>query len=135
MLAGRGLPHLDQGQREVVAPHVALRDGVDLVGDQPVRLAVDRVGGLGVGRLDEAEDLARGLVDPVAQVAHAVGALRREVGLVRAATSVAETPPSIVCASMNSAMSSVLSLPGSTRFVGPDTQDTKAACDAVCDEE
>src|SRR5690349_13161785 len=54
----------------------------DLVGDQAVRVAVHGVGGLGVGGLDEAEDLPLGLVDPVAQVADAVGLLGGEVGLV-----------------------------------------------------
>src|SRR6478735_12700562 len=52
-----------------------LADGVDLVRHQPVGLAVDRVGRLGVRCLDEAEDLARALVDPVPQVADAVRAL------------------------------------------------------------
>ena len=48
-----------------------------------VGLAVHGVGRLGVGRLDETEDLPLRLVDPVAQVADPVGSLRREVGLVR----------------------------------------------------
>src|SRR5690349_18963283 len=49
----------------------ALPDQVDLVGDQAVRLSVHRVRGLGVGRVDQAEDLPARLVDPVAQVLHA----------------------------------------------------------------
>src|SRR5947208_1047449 len=51
-----------------------LCDWEDLVGDQTVRLAVDGGGGLGVGRLHQAEDLARLLVHPVADVVHPVGA-------------------------------------------------------------
>ena len=45
-----------------------LADGEDLVGDETVRVAVDRVRGLGVGCLDQAEDLSGLLVHPVAQV-------------------------------------------------------------------
>src|SRR5712691_4262301 len=47
-------------------------DGVDLVGDEPVCLAVHRGGRIGVWRVDQAEDLAVLLVDPVAQVMDAV---------------------------------------------------------------
>src|SRR3954453_7232621 len=55
----------------------------DLVGHETVRLAVDGVGRLGVGRVDEAEDLALVLADPVTQVLHAVLLLRLQVGGVR----------------------------------------------------
>src|SRR5919108_308886 len=44
---------------------LAFLDLVDLVRDEPVRLAMDARCGLRVGRLDEAEDLPLGLVDPV----------------------------------------------------------------------
>ncbi len=47
-----------------------------------MRLAVHGVGGLGGGRVDEAEDRACALVDPVAQVADAVLRLRLEIGEV-----------------------------------------------------
>jgi hypothetical protein len=57
-------------------------DLVDLVGDESVRLAVHRVGRLRVGSVDEAEDLAVGLVHPVVLVVDAVVALDREVRLV-----------------------------------------------------
>ncbi len=72
-----------------------LGDLVDLVGDEAVRLAVHGVGGLRVGGLDEAEDLPRLLVDPVALVLDAVLLLRLQVGLVRlgpAACFGGETP-------------------------------------------
>src|SRR4030095_2192242 len=59
-----------------------LTDMVDLVGNQPVCFAVDRVSGLRVGCLDQAEDLARGLVHPVRAVVDAVLALRRDIRLV-----------------------------------------------------
>jgi hypothetical protein len=62
---------------------LALLDLVDLVGDEAVRLAMDAVRGLGVGRLDEAEDPAGLLVDPVALVVDAVLALRLDVLHVR----------------------------------------------------
>src|SRR4051794_1228437 len=60
----------------------ALLDRDHLVGDQPVRLAVHPRGGLGVRRLDQAEHLARALVEPVLLVVDPVGALRLEVSLV-----------------------------------------------------
>jgi len=60
----------------------AFLDAVDGVRHQSVRLAVHGVGGLGVGCLDEAEDLALALVDPVAQVVDPVRVLGGEVGLV-----------------------------------------------------
>src|SRR5215211_6280007 len=60
-----------------------LGDLEDLVGYQAVGLTVNRVRGLRIGSLDEAEDLAGLLVDPVALVVHAVLALDGDVGLVR----------------------------------------------------
>ena len=51
------------------------RDRVDLVSDKAVCLATNSGGGLGVGRLDQAKDLALVLVDTVTQV------LDVEVGL------------------------------------------------------
>jgi len=48
-----------------------LGDGVDLVGDEPVSLPVHGVRGLRVRRVDQAEDLPRLLVHPVAQVSEA----------------------------------------------------------------
>jgi hypothetical protein len=51
--------------------------------DESVRFAVHgRRGGCGRG-LDEAEDLALALVDPVPQVLHVVGVLRLQVSQVR----------------------------------------------------
>jgi hypothetical protein len=67
---------------------------VDGVGDQPVRLAVHGVGRLGVRRLDEAEDLALALVDPVPQVADVVVGLLLQVGGVRV-RDVAERDPTV----------------------------------------
>ena len=49
---------------------------------EAVGLAVDAGGGLSVGRIDQAEDLAFGLVDPVVLVVHAVLALGGDVGRV-----------------------------------------------------
>src|SRR5690348_16634864 len=46
----------------------AFLDLDDLVGDHAVRLAVHGLGRLLAGRLHEAEDLARALVEPVAQI-------------------------------------------------------------------
>jgi hypothetical protein len=48
-----------------------------------VRLAVHGRGGFRGRRLDQAEDLALRLGDPVAQVRHVVVALLLQVGLVR----------------------------------------------------
>src|SRR4029453_15629464 len=50
----------------------SLDDRVDGVRDEAVRLAVDPVRRLGVGRVDQAEDPAGRLVDPVAEIANAV---------------------------------------------------------------
>src|SRR3954447_17480023 len=61
-------------------PSDPLGDRVDLVGDETVGLAVDRVGRLRVRGVDQAEDLALVLVDPVAEVLHVVRALRLRVG-------------------------------------------------------
>src|SRR5256714_8660374 len=54
----------------------------DLVGHQPVRLAVHGRGRFRRGRVDEAEDPALLLVDPVPQVADVVFPLLLQVGLV-----------------------------------------------------
>lgn len=59
-----------------------LADEIDLVSDKAVRLAVHCVGGLGIRRLDEAEDLARQLVDPVAQLVDPVRTLCGKICLV-----------------------------------------------------
>src|SRR5215217_7085611 len=56
---------------------------VDLVGYEAVRFTMHRAGGFRVRRLDEAEDLARLLVDPVALVVDAVFVLRLDVLLMR----------------------------------------------------
>src|SRR5262249_9673957 len=58
----------------------ALGDRVDLVGDEPVRLAVHRRRGVRVRRVDQAKDLAMLLVDPIPQVVNAVGVLGVQVG-------------------------------------------------------
>ena len=55
-------------------------DLVHLVGDESMRFAMHGVGGLGIGSLDQAEDLALALVDPVLQVVDPVLALDLEVG-------------------------------------------------------
>src|SRR5262245_3527132 len=52
----------------------------DRVGEEAVGLAVDGDGGVGVGGLDEAEDLPVGLVVPVLPVVDAVRALDPQVG-------------------------------------------------------
>src|SRR5438270_4534057 len=57
-------------------------NGGDGVGDQSVGGAVDGLGGRGVRRLDEAEHLARALVEPVLQVTDAVALLLLEIALV-----------------------------------------------------
>jgi hypothetical protein len=57
-------------------------DRVDLVSDEPVSLAVDGVRCLRVGCIDQAEDLPRFIIHPVAQIADAVRGLGREIGLV-----------------------------------------------------
>src|SRR3954469_603806 len=59
-----------------------LGDLEEVLGDEAVGLAVDRDRGLTVGRLDEAEDLAGGLVDPVVLVVDAELRTDPDVGLV-----------------------------------------------------
>jgi hypothetical protein len=54
------------------ADSVALGHSVDLVGDQPVGLAVHGGGGLRVRRVDQAEDLALLLLDPLPQAVDVV---------------------------------------------------------------
>src|SRR3954452_6040633 len=61
----------------------AFVDLEDLVRDQPMGFAMDRVGRFSVGSLHQTEDLACALVDPIALVVDAVGALGGDVGLVR----------------------------------------------------
>src|SRR5690242_9445995 len=62
------------------AGSAAFGDRKDRVGDKAVRLAVHGDRGVGVRRLDQAEDPAVLLVNPVLPVVHAVPALRLEVG-------------------------------------------------------
>src|SRR5690242_12613202 len=62
------------------AGSAAFGDRKDRVGDEAVRLAVHGDRGVGVRRLDQAEDPAVLLVNPVLPVVHAVPALRLEVG-------------------------------------------------------
>src|SRR2546421_2931096 len=57
---------------------------VDLLCDEAVRFAVDRVRRFGAGRLAQAEDLARLRIVPVLEISDAVLLLRLEVLLVRA---------------------------------------------------
>ena len=52
----------------------------DLIGYQAVRLAVDALGGVRVGGLDQAEDLSGRWVDPVPQIADSVALLGRQIG-------------------------------------------------------
>src|SRR5439155_13805960 len=59
-----------------------LLDLVERVGLKAVRLPMDARGRLPIGRVDEAEDLAVALIDPVALVVHAVLALDPDVGFV-----------------------------------------------------
>src|SRR5262249_291489 len=54
--------------------------GMDGLSDEAVGLAVDLVGRLGVGRVDQAIDLPGRFVDPVAEIADAVAILRLEIG-------------------------------------------------------
>src|SRR6185295_6215040 len=70
--------------RPVAGALAALLDLVERVRLEPVRLAVDARRGLAVGRIDETEDLAVLLVDPVLLVVDAVVALDLDVGLVGA---------------------------------------------------
>jgi len=51
-----------------------------VVGEQAMGLLVDSLGGCGVGRLDKAEDLAVGFVNPVAAVVDSVLVLNGDVG-------------------------------------------------------
>jgi hypothetical protein len=88
-----------------------LADGVDLVRDEPVSLPVNGVGGLGVRRVNQTEDLPRFLVHPVAQVVDSVRCLGGQVGLVGAG----DTPPSTLCTSMNSAICLYLSVLSAAR--------------------
>src|SRR6185312_9153542 len=82
-LQGRRRPGPDRHSRS--RPSLAvLADGVDLVGDESVSLPVHGVRGLRVRRVDQAEDLPRLLIHPVAQVADPVLALGGQVGLVGA---------------------------------------------------
>src|ERR1700693_5438346 len=57
---------------------------VDLLREEAVRFAVNRVRRLGAGRLDQAEDLARLRVVPVLEIANAMLLSRLQVLLVRA---------------------------------------------------
>ncbi|VXB70832.1 hypothetical protein AERO9AM_20707 [Aeromicrobium sp. 9AM] len=63
----------------LVARDHTFLDRDELVGEQPVRLTVHALGGCGVRSLDEAEHLARVLVEPVLLVVDAVLALDLEV--------------------------------------------------------
>jgi hypothetical protein len=55
---------------------------IDLVGDQTVGFAVNCVGSLGVRSVNQAEDLARLLVNPIPFVAHTVLILSLNICLV-----------------------------------------------------
>src|SRR5512133_2978879 len=68
-------------------------DLVDLVGLEAVCFSVDAGRGLGVGGLDEAEDLAVSLADPVALVALSMVSLNGDVLRVGIANGVAGNPP------------------------------------------
>jgi hypothetical protein len=57
-----------------------------------MRLAVDGMGGVGVGRLDQAEDPARVLVDPVPEVLDAVGVCLSRSAAWAFSTSLMATP-------------------------------------------
>src|ERR1700745_1209053 len=84
MRIGPGMP--GPGGRAGGAPGPgagSLGDRVDLIGYEPVRLAVHAFGGVGVRGIDQAEDLAVLLIHPVAQVMNAVCALGLQVGGVR----------------------------------------------------
>src|SRR5215207_10144760 len=61
----------------------ALAHLVDLVSDEAVPLTVNAVGRLGIRRFDEAEDLPRLFVDPVALVVDAVLVLHLQILHVR----------------------------------------------------
>jgi hypothetical protein len=60
----------------------ACLDLVERVGFQPVGLAVDAGCRLPVRRVDEAEDLTVGFVDPVLRIVHAVLVLDPHIGFV-----------------------------------------------------
>ena len=51
---------------------VTFLDLVNFVGDETMGLAVDRVGCVGIGGVDETEDLALFLVDPILEIFHPV---------------------------------------------------------------
>src|SRR3954451_3648833 len=82
------VPPLVSARRPDPAPRrrtsAALLHGDELVRHETVRLAVHPCGGLGVRGVDQAEDLAGVLVEPVALVVDAVGVLHLEVPLVGA---------------------------------------------------
>src|SRR4029079_2951023 len=62
---------------------LSLLNFVDLVGNEAMRVAVNRVRGFLARRIDEAENLAGLLVDPVAEIADAVPGLLLEILQVR----------------------------------------------------
>jgi hypothetical protein len=80
---------------------VAFGDREDRVRDESVRLSVYRDRGVGVGSLDEAEDLAVLLVNPVLLVVDAVPGLGFQVSLMRAGDVRGGQGPPIVWTSMN----------------------------------
>jgi hypothetical protein len=75
---------------------------LDRVRDEAVRLAVNRVRSVRVGSVDQAEDLAVRLVDPVPQVPNVEFGLRLQVSGVRLGDVVDRDRPSSVWTSMNS---------------------------------
>ena len=87
----------------------ALPHLVELVSHLTMRLAVDAGGSLTRGRLHKTEDLPVLLVDPVAQVPDAMPPWIAKSATCALATSSSETPPSIVCTSMNRAIPAFLS--------------------------
>jgi hypothetical protein len=85
-------------------------DLVYLIRHKTVTVAMDDVRRLRIRRLDEAEDLPRRLVHPVAQVGHAVRA-RGQIGLVGLGdVGRRDTALDGVCTSMKSPMTVLVSV-------------------------
>jgi hypothetical protein len=73
----------------------ALHHRVDGVRNESMGLAMHAVRGFRIGRVDQAEDPAGRLVDPVAEIANAVPILGLEIREVRLGDVARLDPPSI----------------------------------------
>ena len=96
-------------------------DPIDVVGDQAVGFTVDVGRGLCRGRLDQAEHLPGGLIDPVPEVPHVMTGPGLESARCALATSSIDTPPAISWTSMNRGTGG-LPLPRSSKAAGLDLE-------------